>query len=199
MRKRFVVVAVFLVLFAILIYLQYGRDVSVVNSNVSLSGEFYEQRLTIVANKIFITDKKQFAEEMIERTIDNSFRDMMFSYDIAGYPNRIEISVYTNELSRKLFEKNFIVFFESNMDYNYNVKHNPEYVTFHTHASLLNKINWHYAFMHRCQLILFGNLLVASCCIYHKSFYIHFLLLSAANRLCSSHRRYTLNFSGCAE
>ena len=50
MRKRFVVVAVFLVLFATLIYLQYGRDVSVVNSNLSLSGEFYEQRLTIVAN-----------------------------------------------------------------------------------------------------------------------------------------------------
>ncbi len=127
MRKRFVVVAVFLVLFAILIYLQYGRDVSVVNSNLSLSGEFCEQRLTIVANKIFITDKMQFAEEMIERTIDNSFRDMMFSYDIAGYPNRIEISVYTNELSRKLFEKNFIVFFESDMDYNYNVKDDPEY------------------------------------------------------------------------
>ena len=39
---------------------------------------------------------------MIERTIDNSFPDMMFSYDIAGYPNKIEISVYTNELSRKL-------------------------------------------------------------------------------------------------
>lgn len=128
MRKRFVVVAVFLVLFATLIYLQYGRDVSVVNSNLSLSGEFYEQRLTIVANKLFITDKEQFAKEMIERTIDNSFRDMMFSYDIPGYPNRIEISVYTNELSRKLFEKNFTVFFESDMDYNYNIKDKPEHL-----------------------------------------------------------------------
>lgn len=128
MRKRFVVVAVFLVLFATLIYLQYGRDVSVVNSNLSLSGEFYEQRLTIVANKLFITDKEQFAKEMIERTIDNSFRDMMFSYDIPGYPNRIEISVYTNELSRKLFKKNFTVFFESDMDYNYNIKDKPEHL-----------------------------------------------------------------------
>lgn len=131
MRKRFVIVAVFLVLFAILIYLQYGRDVSVVNSNLRLSGAFYEQRLTIVANKIFVINKGQFAEEMIERTIDNSFPDMMFSYDIAGYPNKIEISVYTNELSRKLFEKNFMVFFESNMDYNYNVKDNPEYFRLH--------------------------------------------------------------------
>ena len=128
MRKRFVVVAVFLVLFATLIYLQYGRDVSVVNSNLSLSGEFYEQRLTIVANKLFITDKEQFAKEMIERTIDNSFRDMMFSYDIPGYPNRKEISVYTNELSRKLFKKNFTVFFESDMDYNYNIKDKPEHL-----------------------------------------------------------------------
>lgn len=127
MRKHFVAAAVFLVLFAILIYLQYGRNVSVVNSNLSLSGGFYEQRLTIVANKIFITDKEQFAEEIIERTIDNSFPDMMFSYDITGYPNRIEISVYTNELSRKLFEKNFMVFFESDVDYDYNIKDNPEY------------------------------------------------------------------------
>lgn len=72
-------------------------------------------------------------------------------------------------------------------------------VTFHTHASPLNKINWHYAFMHRCQLILSEILLAASCCIYYKSLYTHFFLLSAANRLCSNHRRYILNFSGCAE
>lgn len=74
-----------------------------------------------------VTGKEQFAEEIIERTIDNSFPDMMFSYDITGYPNRIEISVYTNELSRKLFEKNFLIFFESDVDYDYNIKDNPEY------------------------------------------------------------------------
>ena len=127
MRKRFAVVTIILVIFTALIYLQYGRDIKVINSNLSLSGEFCEQRLTIVANKIFITNKEQFAEEITEQIISNSFQDMLFSYDITDYPNKIEISIYTNKLSQRLFEKNFTIFFESDADYNYNIKDNPEY------------------------------------------------------------------------
>lgn len=127
MRKRFAVVTIILVIFTALIYLQYGRDIKVINSNLSLSGEFCEQRLTIVANKIFITNKEQFAEEITEQIISNSFQDMLFSYDIADYPNKIEIILYTNKLSQRLFKRNFTIFFESDADYNYNIKDNPEY------------------------------------------------------------------------
>lgn len=83
-----------------LAYLQFGRDVRVVSSMINSSDHYYEQKLTIVANKLFILDKDKFAEEMIERCIDNDFHEMKFSYDLNGYPDRIEITVYLNEINR---------------------------------------------------------------------------------------------------
>lgn len=85
----------------ILAYLQFGRDVRIVSSIINSSDDYYEQKLTIVANKLFILDKDKFAEEMIERCIDNDFHEIMFSYDLNGYPDRIEITVYLNEIDRR--------------------------------------------------------------------------------------------------
>ena len=62
MKKHFVTVLVFIGIFIILLYLQYGRNVKVKTSNLNYSNEFYEQRITVIANKLFITDKEKFAE-----------------------------------------------------------------------------------------------------------------------------------------
>lgn len=67
--------------------------------NISSDG-YYEQKLTIVVNKLFILDKDKFTEEMLERCIDNDFHEIKFSYDFNGYPNKIEITVYLNEINR---------------------------------------------------------------------------------------------------
>lgn len=93
----------------LLAYLQFGRDVRVVSSMLMSSDQYYEQKLTIVANKLFILDKDKFAEEMMERCLDNDFHEMKFSYDLNGYPDRIEITVYLNEIDRYYADYPFLV------------------------------------------------------------------------------------------
>lgn len=97
-------------------------------SILNCSSEFYEQRLTVIANKLFVSNKERFAEEMIEQCIDNTFHEVRFSYDITGYPNRICISVYPNELSRKLGDNHFTILYQAGTEnvYVYNVKNHPE-------------------------------------------------------------------------
>lgn len=97
-------------------------------SVLNCSDKFYEQRLMIIANKLFVSNTERFAEEMIERCIDNTFHEIRFSYDITGYPNKIYISVYPNKLSRKLGDNHFTILYQAGTenDYVYNVKDNPE-------------------------------------------------------------------------
>lgn len=103
MKRRIVAMAVIICMITGFLYLQYGRDVKVTSSMNFSSGNYYEMELTLVANKLFIIDKQRFAEEMIERCIDNNFHDIKFSYDMMGYPNRLKIKVYLNESSRRYF------------------------------------------------------------------------------------------------
>ena len=89
MKKRNLIWVVFIGIVLFLAYLQFGRDVRVVSSMNISSDRYYEQKLT---------DK--FVEEMLQRCIDNDFHEMKFSYDLNGYPDKIEITVYLNEINR---------------------------------------------------------------------------------------------------
>lgn len=128
MKKRFITVFVFITIVVTLLYLQYGRDVKIEASILNCSSEFYEQKLTVIANKLFVSNKEKFVEEMVERCIDNFFHEVRFSYDITGYLNRIYISVYPNELSRKLDVNHFTILYQAGTESNYvyNVKDHPE-------------------------------------------------------------------------
>ena len=100
MKKRNLIRVVFIGIVLFLAYLQFGRDVRVVSSMNISSDRYYEQKLTIVANRLFILNKDKFVEEMLQRCIDNDFHEMKFSYDLNGYPDKIEITVYLNEINR---------------------------------------------------------------------------------------------------
>ena len=106
------------------LYLQYGRDVKVTSSMNFSSANYYQMDFTVVANKLFIIDKQRFAEEMIERCIDNNFYDIKFSYDMMGYPNRLKINVYLNEFSKSQFTIRYMTESENGMEYN--IKDNPD-------------------------------------------------------------------------
>lgn len=94
MKKRNWTWVILVGIVLLLAYLQFGRDVRVISSMLMSSDQYYEQKLTIVANKLFILDKDKFAEEMIERYIDNDFREMRFLYDLIVYPDNVVIKVY---------------------------------------------------------------------------------------------------------
>lgn len=124
MKKRIVAMAVIICIIIGFPYLQYGCDVNVTSSMNFSSGNYYEMKFTVVANKLFIIDKQRFAEEMIERCIDNDFHDIKFSYDMMGYPNRLQINVYLNEFSKSHFTILYMT--ESGNGMGYNIKDNPD-------------------------------------------------------------------------
>ena len=99
MRKRYIIMKILICIIALLGYLQYGREEQAVNTMVSTSDTFYKQEFDVIANKLFNLDKEKYAEELIEKAVENKYRNVRFSYDITGYPNEIVISVYSNEWS----------------------------------------------------------------------------------------------------
>ena len=113
MKKRNGIWVILIGIILSLAYLQFGRDVRVVSSMINSSDHYYEQKLTIVANKLFILDRDKFAEEMIECCIDNDFHEMKFSYDLLGSPDKIEITVYLNERERKCAHQSFVIEYDS--------------------------------------------------------------------------------------
>lgn len=126
MTKRCIKSLVFISIIVLFIYLQYGREIKVETTTISLSDGFMEQKITIVANKLFIINKENFAKKLLEKCRENSFNSILFSYDINGYPNSIQIYVYTNPASKKLNKNYFTIVYEANMNRHYNIKDNPD-------------------------------------------------------------------------
>lgn len=71
-----------------MIYLQFGREEMIVNTRIDSFEGGYDEEVCIVANKVFIWDKERYAEELVERIIQNEFKNVRFSYDIVGYPKK---------------------------------------------------------------------------------------------------------------
>lgn len=102
------------------------------NTRPETSKNAYFEDVTLIANKLYIYDKYEFAESVIQKCIDNSWKEVRFSYDIAGYPNELCIDVYMNDYA---FEHRQNVSFritycqDSRFNYKYNIKDNPEKFT----------------------------------------------------------------------
>ena len=121
MKKcRAAIIFVFCLIVGIL-YLQFGRDVNVVSSMNTSAGGYYEMYLTVVANKIFISDEEKFADELIKRCIKNNFRNIKFSYDQLGYPDYVTIKIFPNDLCRILHKGNYSVIYKAEYGVN-NIK-----------------------------------------------------------------------------
>ena len=90
----------------------------------------YTEETTIIANRLMIWDTEEFAEEMIQKCINNSFKDIRFSYDLSGYSTelRIHIYIYTNKLSCHNQVKSFEIIYAQDLTNNppYNIKDNPK-------------------------------------------------------------------------
>ena len=123
MRKRYIIMRILICIIALLGYLQYGREEQAVNTMVSTSDTFYKQKFDVIANKLFNLDKEKYAEELIEKAVENKYRNVRFSYDITGYPNEIVISVYSNEWSYEHNQRMYQIIYSSDNDGN-NVKNN---------------------------------------------------------------------------
>lgn len=121
-RVRTILIGIIIIVF---VYLQWGRDVQVYNSHIGENKNYCSEDITIIANKIWIIDKEKFAHDMVQKSIDNSFKEVKFSYDLRQ-PNELCITVYTNTLRYWLSESDFIVCFTQAENGEYNILDNPE-------------------------------------------------------------------------
>ena len=55
-------------------YLQYGRDMDITGSYIVSFDDYEEERLSVVANKLYVTDRKACAEEIIKRCLFRALR-----------------------------------------------------------------------------------------------------------------------------
>lgn len=121
-RKVIMIVVIGFLVIGVLGYLQYGRDVSVCGSHGHTFGNGSTMDVTIIANRLYIRDKERFAEQMLQRCVDNSFHGVRFSYDMNGYPNELSISVYMNHTMWKLKKRAFQIWYEQDLEYQYDIK-----------------------------------------------------------------------------
>lgn len=111
MKGRRSVILIGLVLIVLIItYLQWGREVKVCDSSIEKSENYYSENLTIITNKIWVIDKEEFANDMVQKSIDNSFKNVRFSYDL-GQPNELCIVVFVNNMRYRRGEPNFTILF----------------------------------------------------------------------------------------
>lgn len=116
------------VLFGIygLIYLQNGRTMEVYNSFSTTSGSYMEERLSVIANKLYIKDKMACAEEIVRRCRENDFHNILFSYDYA-IPNELQVAVYLSEGDAKEGKEVFSFTYTSGENSEeYNIVEHPE-------------------------------------------------------------------------
>lgn len=76
---------------------QWKRDHSGIPDAVSSRNENGNCFLTVVANSDEIEDKEAFARMVVEMCIQNSFESIHLSTDQRGYPERLEIKVYSSK------------------------------------------------------------------------------------------------------
>lgn len=120
--KIVMMVTMSILVISILGYLQYGRDVSVGGSHWNIFGNGSSMDVTIVANRLYICDKEKFAEQILQRCVDNSFQEVLFSYDVKGYPSELNISVYMNPTMWKLKERAFQIQYKQDLKYQYDIR-----------------------------------------------------------------------------
>lgn len=130
-KKRIITMIVMLgLLVHFFIYLQWGRDMDVLNSSATDLYNFREEKISVVLNKLFVTDKEAFAKEIIKKCRENSFKSILFAHDLAK-PDALYVTVYLSEDSmqsgRSIFEFSYIL--EDDRHGLYNIVDNPEHFT----------------------------------------------------------------------
>lgn len=98
MRKKIAAVAIVLAILSVYVcYLQFGREMDVVNSLSFSYANFLDEDIKVNLNKMLVTeDAEDIAEDIIRRVLGNDFHTIKFNFD-RGYPNRLKVSVYRNE------------------------------------------------------------------------------------------------------
>lgn len=107
MKRCFGVIVLWMCIAISYIYWCSARNEKVVSSFVDLSDGYCIQEISVVSNKLFVWDQKEYAKKLVVKALNNQYENVLFSYDIEGYPNEIRITVYDNRKNYKKGKKAF--------------------------------------------------------------------------------------------
>lgn len=91
-KKHYLMIISIIFLFSIsLFYLQHGRKLIVHNSNIYTSKNNTETEINIIANKLYIPNKKAYAQELVELARSNQLPKIRLSNTT---PDKFVINIY---------------------------------------------------------------------------------------------------------
>lgn len=102
MKRKIVFIILCLLFVFEIFYLQISRKPTVENIITNSDTAGYNACLTITANKIVIFDEDKLEQDLINHILNNDFENMLFSYDVMGYPEECTVTVYANDWTKKL-------------------------------------------------------------------------------------------------
>lgn len=97
-KKILSLILIIILLTGYTIYLQFGREIKVVNSLSITFDNYHHEQICVVLNKLIVTENhEKIAEEIVQKTLSNDFSGIKFSFTEHGYPNKLYITVYKSE------------------------------------------------------------------------------------------------------
>ena len=102
MKRNLIFIVAALFVCTGILYLQLGREPVVNHSTIMKNSDTYDLSLVITLNKLVILNRKNVERMLIQKTLDNDFENVLFSYDVHGMPRKIYVTVYANALTYML-------------------------------------------------------------------------------------------------
>lgn len=110
------------------LYLQSEREMVVYNAYSMQAGNYHEEYLTVVVNRLSVLNQMQCAEEIVQKCRDNDFKNVLFSYDYS-IPNELQVTVYLSEQDVESGQKDFSFGYTQDAGNQYNIVDHPEKFT----------------------------------------------------------------------
>lgn len=126
---RIIIICIFFGIISFSFYLQWGQEMEICNTTSETANNYYSLDITIIAHRLYIRDKEKFAESAIQKCVENSWKDIRFSYDLSGYPNELNIDVYMSNCAYHSHKMAFTIVYSQDNNFEYNIKDNPDKFT----------------------------------------------------------------------
>lgn len=93
-------------------------------STITSGNDYY---MSVVSNSKTIENREEFAKQIIQMCIDNSFKSVILSNDENGYPRRMKVSVYHTAEEIGKDDAVFQFSYEpKELNVEYDIRSNPE-------------------------------------------------------------------------
>lgn len=105
--------------------LNYGK-MDIYNTHSITFGDYHEENITIIVNKLYVKDFQSCAEEIVEKCRNNAFKSIIFRYD-TSIPNELHVTVYRTKQDIKKHKILFSFSYKQDeKNSEYNIVEHPE-------------------------------------------------------------------------